>query len=57
MLTDTELAQAYTATCHAVSEAGERSELYLARLSLLLMKELGDPKRIQAAISQAQLSD
>ncbi len=57
MLTDTELAEAYTATCHAVSAAGERSELYLARLSLLLMKELGDPKRIQAAISQAQLSD
>lgn len=56
MLTETELAEAYTATCHAVTAAGDKSPLYLARLALLLMQELGDPKRIDAAIQQAALT-
>ena len=56
MLTETELAEAYTATCHAVTAAGDKSQLYLARLALLLMQELGDPKRIDAAIQQAALT-
>jgi hypothetical protein len=56
MLTESELAEAYTATCHAVTAAGAESELYLGRLSLLLMQEVGDLKRIESLIAQAALN-
>jgi hypothetical protein len=44
----------YTQTCRALTSVGpERSELFLARLALLLMHEVGDFERVQAAIAAA----
>lgn len=54
MLTDQELAEVYTETCQRMTEAGEaRAPLFLARLALLLMKEVGDAARIRAALRGA----
>jgi hypothetical protein len=54
MLTPIELDEAYTQACHTMTHVGEaRTPLYLARLSLLLMKEVGDLARIKAAIAAA----
>ena len=42
-------------TCNAVTAVGEaQSELFLARLALLLMRELDDPPRIREAIAAAR---
>ena len=43
MLTDQELDEVYTRACYAMTELGEAKQpLFLARLALLLMKEVGD---------------
>jgi hypothetical protein len=55
MLTDQELDEVYTQACYTMTEVGEaRTPLYLARLALLLMKEVGDAPRIRAAIEAAR---
>ena len=54
-MNEQQLDEVYTETCNAVTAAGEaNSELFLARLTLLLMKELDDPARIRAAITAAR---
>ena len=46
--------EAYRACCLAISAAGaQRESLYLARLALLLMEEVGDLPRCLAAIEAA----
>jgi hypothetical protein len=56
MLTDQELDDVYTRACYAMTELGEAKQpLFLARLALLLMKEVGDSKRVRAAIEAARL--
>ncbi|RXT54215.1 hypothetical protein [Bradyrhizobium betae] len=48
--------RAYTNLCDAVTAAGEDKEsLFLARLCLLLMEELGDAEKFEAILAQAQL--
>ncbi|HEY4371139.1 MAG TPA: DUF2783 domain-containing protein [Burkholderiales bacterium] len=59
MLTPEQLDEVYTRACHTMTELGEtlgekQTELFLARLALLLMKEVGDPARIQHAITTAR---
>ena len=55
MLTEQELDELYTRACYAMTELGEaREPLFLARLALLLMKELGDAERIRLAIEKAR---
>lgn len=58
MLTDQELDDVYTKACYAMTELGEaRQPLFLARLALLLMKDVGDAARIRAAIESARALD
>jgi hypothetical protein len=58
MLTDQELDDVYTTACYAMTDVGEaRQPLFLARLALLLMKEVGDVPRIHAAIEAARSLD
>jgi hypothetical protein len=58
MLTDQELDDVYTQACHVMTELGERRQpVFLARLALLLMKEVGDAGRIRAAIESASALD
>ena len=58
MLTDQELDDVYTTACHAMTDLGEaRQPLFLARLTLLLMKEVGDAARVRAAIESARALD
>jgi hypothetical protein len=59
MLIDTELDEVYTQACHTMTQVGEaKAPLFLARLALLLMKEVGDAGRIRTAIETArQLPD
>ena len=46
--------EVYRACAQAVSEAGrERESLFLARLALLLMEEVGDAPRCLATIAEA----
>lgn len=55
MLTDQELDEVYTQACTTMTEVGEaKMPLFLARLALLLMKEVGDAGRVRAAIAAAQ---
>jgi len=55
MLNAEQLDEVYTRACYTMTELGrEKTELFLARLSLLLMKEVGDVARIQAAIEAAK---
>ena len=55
MLTDHELDEVYTRACYAMNELGESStSLFLARLTLLLMKDVGDVGRIRVAIEAAR---
>lgn len=55
MLNPDQLDEVYTRACYAMTELGEaKGELYLARLALLLMKEVGDAPRILAAIDSAR---
>jgi hypothetical protein len=58
MLTDQELDDVYTKACYAMTELGEAKQpVFLARLALLLMKEVGDVGRIRAAIESARAFD
>ena len=55
MLTPEQLDHVYTEACRAMSELGQdNGELFLARLVLLLMKEVGDASAIEAAIRAAR---
>jgi hypothetical protein len=55
MLNAEELDEVYTRACYAMTELGEaKGELFLARLALLLMKEVGDATRILAAVDAAK---
>ena len=55
MLNPDQLDEVYTRACYAMTELGEaKGELYLARLALLLMKEVGDAPRILTAIETAK---
>lgn len=47
----------YTALCNAVTQSGDRSELFLSRLSLLLIEQLGSPERARQAIADATLDE
>jgi hypothetical protein len=54
IMTEEELDELYTQACRAMTTAGEeKTELYLARLVLLLMHEIDDPQRIQRALAAA----
>jgi hypothetical protein len=54
MLDAAQLDEAYTHASHTMTAVGEaRMPLYLARLSLLLMKDVGDLPRVKAAIEAA----
>ena len=54
MLTPDQLDEVYTHACHRMTALGEdKAELFLARLCLLLMKDVGDSGRIVAAIDAA----
>ena len=56
MLTDQELDEVYTQACTTMTELGEvNTPLFLARLALLLMKEVGDASRIRSAIAAARV--
>jgi Protein of unknown function (DUF2783) len=58
MLTDQELDEVYTRACYAMTELGEAKQpLFLARLALLLMKEVGDAGLIRGAIEDARAVD
>ena len=53
-MSDEELDETYTALCHTLTEAGEaRTPTILARLVLLLMKQVPDVQAIRAAIDSA----
>ncbi len=53
-LDDLQRDEAYRACCLAITAAGaQRESLYLARLALLLMEEIGDLPRCLAAIDAA----
>lgn len=53
-LSHQELDDLYTDLCYRMSEAGEAAmPEILARLSLLLMNEVGDAPRVRAAIDEA----
>jgi hypothetical protein len=55
MLTDQELDEVYTGTCYAMTALDDGEQrLFLARLALLLMKEVGDAGRVRAAIEEAR---
>lgn len=53
--TDIARDEIYTELCGALTDAGERSELFLSRLCLLLIEELGSPERARRALAQAAL--
>lgn len=53
--TDAARDELYTELCGALTDAGERSELFLSRLCLLLMEELGSPQRARQALAAALL--
>lgn len=47
----------YAACAHAITEAGlERESLFLARLALLLMEQVGDEARCRVALDEALLA-
>lgn len=49
----TELEQVYDDLAQGVDRAGEHSELFLAKLALLLAQALGDQPRVAALIDTA----
>lgn len=53
--TDAARDEIYTELCGALSDAGDRSELFLSRLCLLLIEELGSPQQAQQALANAKL--
>lgn len=52
-LTLPDLEQVYDDLAEAVDQAGDRRELFLAKLALLLANELGDRDRVAALTRQA----
>ncbi len=53
-MTEEDLDELYTQTCRAMTSAGDdKSELFLARLVLLLMREIDEPQRIRRALAAA----
>lgn len=53
-MTEEDLDELYTQTCRAMTSAGaNKSELFLARLVLLLMREIDEPQRIRRALAAA----
>lgn len=53
--TDAARDELYTELCGALTDAGYRSELFLSRLCLLLMEELGSPQKARQALAAAVL--
>ena len=54
MLTPEQLDEVYTEVCRASATLGaDKTELFLARLSLVLMREVGSRERVLAAIETA----
>ncbi len=53
--TDAARDEIYTELCGALSDAGDRSELFLSRLCLLLIEELGSPQQVRQALANAVL--
>ena len=57
MLGAEELDHVYTEACRGMTALGaDKTELFLARLTLLLMKEVGDSARILGAVEAARKS-
>lgn len=57
MLGAEELDHVYTEACRSMTALGaDKTELFLARLALLLMKEVGDSTRILGAVEAARKS-
>ena len=58
-MTEQELDEVYTRVCRNIDAAEQKgsSELYLARLVLLLMGEVNDRERIEHAIDAALEAD
>ncbi|MFL9910174.1 hypothetical protein [Paraburkholderia sp. RL17-337-BIB-A] len=55
-MTDSELDLVYTTLCKTLTAEGEaQAPLYLARLALLSMTEIGDPQRALSLIEAARL--
>ncbi len=53
-MSEEELDETYTTLCLALTEAGEsRTPMVLARLSLLLMKQVADAQTVREAIASA----
>lgn len=53
--TDAARDEIYTELCGALTDAGDKSELFLSRLCLLLIEELGSPQKARQALAQAVL--
>ncbi len=57
MLDADQLDHVYTEACRSMTALGaDKTELFLARLALLLMKEVGDSARILGAVEAARKS-
>lgn len=57
MLNPEELDHVYTEACRSMTALGaDKTELFLARLALLLMKEVGDSARILDAVEATRKS-
>lgn len=55
-MTDSDLERIYTTLCQNITAAGEgQAPLYLARLALLCITELGDMQRAMSLIEAARL--
>lgn len=55
-MTDSDLDLVYTTLCNTLTQQGEaQASLYLARLALLCLTELDDPRRGLALIEAAKL--
>ena len=53
--TDTTRDEIYTEICGALTNAGDKSELFLSRLCLLLVEELKSPQKARQALAAAAL--
>lgn len=53
--TDAARDEIYTEMCGALTEAGDKSELFLSRLCLLLIEELKSPQKARQALAAAAL--
>ncbi|EDZ97948.1 conserved hypothetical protein [Burkholderia sp. H160] len=55
-MTDSDLDLVYTTLCNTLTDEGEaQASLYLARLALLCLTELDDPRRALSLIEAAKL--